>query len=390
MRYQDQEDGADGEKYWTTVNAEWPPIVDVDLFNAIQKEVQRRDAKPRNRRRKKRGFYPLDPVCAGCGMPYYGSRLSKAQGRIRTYVHSVPKKRQRPVEHARYSAHGCKQWVVHAHELEDSLVGAIGRVRGSEDYEAQLKDLILARDNHRRAARDAVRRTEAEVGKLEAELGSLVKSISLTAGDDEELKGMLDKQAEPVKRQLAAARADLEECNAFAVSKEETWAAVSELICETENLASLWSSLEDEDPRRKTLFDYWLLDLLIVVEPVPGKKRLNHKSAGARLASIPASPRYVSLGDGSARACSISSRTDDSCSTGTQFPSATATLRAKPSRPARRMADPRENDSHDSSSSAVRNRSTSEGAAVPGCHADGTVGSGSTPTGDSPRPAGRI
>jgi hypothetical protein len=125
-------------------------------------------------------------------------------------------------------------------------------------------------------------------------LASLVKTISLTAGDDTKLKEMLDGQVEPVKRQLAAAEADLERCKDFAESKEETWTAVSGILSETRNLASLWSSLEDEDPRRKTLLDYWLLDLLIVVEPVPGKKRLNSKSAVARLASVPGSPRYFS------------------------------------------------------------------------------------------------
>ncbi|MDX1674204.1 MAG: hypothetical protein R3314_05310 [Longimicrobiales bacterium] len=144
--------------------------------------------------------------------------------------------------------------MVHAAELEDGLVDAVLGVRGSEDYEAQVKDLILARGGHRRAADDAVRYAEAEVRRLQDELGSLVKAIALTAGDDEELEEMLEEETKPVKRRLAAAKAELEECGEFATSKEETWAAVSWLISETKNLASLWSSLEDEDPRRKTLF----------------------------------------------------------------------------------------------------------------------------------------
>lgn len=424
IRYRER--GPDDERYWTTVDAKWPPLVDQGLFDAVQREILRRDAQPRNRRRKKRGFYPLTPRCARCGMPYYGSRLPKAQGRARTYVHAVPKKRQRPEEHARFVTHGCKQWVVNAVELEDALVGVVLSVRGTDDYELQVKDLILARDNHRRAADEAVQRAQFEVRRLEKELGSLVKTISLTAGDDANLKEMLDGQVEPVKRQLAAAGDDLERCKDFAESKEETWAAVSSILSEIRNLASLWSSLEDEDPRRKTLLDYWLLDLLIVVEPVPGKKRLNSKSALARLASVPGSPRYFRFGERESRARSISSRTgpvstgslsrsndsasaDPICpsahaacaltsgcgsfspceSTGTadgspQLPSATATLRAKPSRPARRSAEPRENDSQESSSSAVRNRSTSEGDSVPGCPAEEAAGS--TPTGDSPGP----
>lgn len=49
-----------------------------------------------------------------------------------------------------------------------------------------------------------------------------------------------------------------------------------------------------------------------------------------------------------------------------QLPSATHTLRAKPARPARRIADPFENESHASSSSAVSSSAIREGASVPG------------------------
>jgi hypothetical protein len=52
-----------------------------------------------------------------------------------------------------------------------------------------------------------------------------------------------------------------------------------------------------------------------------------------------------------------------------QFPSPTQTLRAKPARPARRMADPLENASQASSSSAVSSNSISDGASVPGMEA---------------------
>jgi hypothetical protein len=66
-----------------------------------------------------------------------------------------------------------------------------------------------------------------------------------------------------------------------------------------------------------------------------------------------------------------------------QLPSPTQTLRAKPARPARRIAEPLENASQAASSSATSSSSTSEGASVPGCH---NSGSGSTPNGDSPGP----
>lgn len=425
VRY--RETDSNGARYWATVDAKWSPLVDVELFDAVQREIARRDASPRNRNRKKRGLYPLNPVCALCGMPYDGSRLAKAHGRRRTYVHRLPKKRQQPEEYARSIVHGCKQWVVSAAELEDSLVDAVLSVRGTHDYEAQVRDLILARDSHRKTAAEAILRAGRNVQQIEDELASLVKNISRTAGDNDKLKKRLERETEPLKRQLAAAEAELEHCRKFAESKEKTWASVSEIISESRNLASLWSSLKEEDTRRKTLFDYWILDLLIVVQPIAGKKRLNTKSAVARLASIPGSPRHVQLDGSDSSARRISSRTASASSetklslsaaeasgeptlpsahaacaltngagsfspcvsTGTtegspQLPNATATLRAKPSRRARRKAEPREKASHDSSDKAVRNRSTSEGEIVPGCHADGAVESGSTPAGACP------
>lgn len=66
-----------------------------------------------------------------------------------------------------------------------------------------------------------------------------------------------------------------------------------------------------------------------------------------------------------------------------QLPSPTQTLRAKPARPARRMADPLENESQEASSSAASSSSMSDGDSVPGCE-DEEPGSGSTPNGGSP------
>jgi hypothetical protein len=73
---------------------------------------------------------------------------------------------------------------------------------------------------------------------------------------------------------------------------------------------------------------------------------------------------------------------DGTATSSPQLPSATATFRRNPARPARRSGEPRENASHPDSSMDIR--STSDGAAVPGCHP--SEGNGSTPTGGSPGP----
>jgi hypothetical protein len=66
-----------------------------------------------------------------------------------------------------------------------------------------------------------------------------------------------------------------------------------------------------------------------------------------------------------------------------QLPSPTQTLRANPARPARRMAEPLENESQAASSNAVSNNSIRDGDSVPRC-ADEELGPGSTPNGGSP------
>jgi hypothetical protein len=68
-----------------------------------------------------------------------------------------------------------------------------------------------------------------------------------------------------------------------------------------------------------------------------------------------------------------------------QLPSPTQTLRANPARPARRIAEPRENESHAASSSAVSSSAMSDGERVPGCDLDAPTSS-CTPTGASPGP----
>ena len=165
--------------------------------------------------------------------------------------------------------------------------------------------------------------------------------------------------------------------------------------------------------------------MLIAVDPIPGMKKANEKTAIVTLRSAPDAPRYFTIGDPSSARPS-SSRTDGSASdrnarsnaslasadstrpsaqaacartngsgsasadisTGTasedpQLPSPTQALRAKPARPARRIAEPLENESQAASSSAVSSNSINDGDAVPGCEVK-DPGSGSTPNGDSP------
>jgi hypothetical protein len=180
------------------------------------------------------------------------------------------------------------------------------------------------------------------------------------------------------------------------------------------------------EEERKIL--HWVYDVQIIVEPVPGRLRANTKSAAVVLRTAPNDPKFFALDRQAAIAADNSSSTrasvsTDACadnadlasaeptlpsaqaacartsgsgsdialeSTGTassepQLPSPTHTLRANPALPERRIAEPRENESHAASSSAVSSSAMSEGERVPGCDLDAPASS-CTPNGASPGP----
>jgi hypothetical protein len=237
--------------------------------------------------------------------------------------------------------------------------------------------------------------------------------------DEDEL---LD-ELEATQQKLNAARSDVEKAHEFQRSRKVAWERLSKVIDDTRNLAETWDKVGLDE--RRLLLDWWVLDVQIVVEPIEGMKKANEKTAVVTLRSDPNASRYFGLGNRLAKADSTSPPTNESSSdsdaadnasaasaesmhpsaqaacprtngsgsrradtsTGTassdpQLPRATQTLRANPERPARRIAEPRENESQEASSSAVANRSTSDGEDVPGCQTSDWIGS--TPSGGSP------
>jgi hypothetical protein len=170
----------------------------------------------------------------------------------------------------------------------------------------------------------------------------------------------------------------------------------------------------------------WVYDVQSIVEPVPGKLRANTRSASVVLRTAANDPKFFALGCQASIAADNSSSTAESFSadaavdsadlasaeptlpsaqaacartsgsgsdnaresTGTaagdhQLPSPTQTLRANPALPERRIAEPRENESHAASSSATSSSAMSDGESVPGCDRD-APGSRCTPNGGSP------
>jgi hypothetical protein len=108
---------------------------------------------------------------------------------------------------------------------------------------------------------------------------------------------------EEVSKRLAghtrAAEAELEKARDFARSKERAWERLEGIIHESRNLAAAWDSAGPEE--RRILLDYWVLDVLIVVEPIPGMRRANQKTALVRLRSAPNAPRHFESSTGRAQ-----------------------------------------------------------------------------------------
>ena len=387
----------------------------------LQEEVARRKKDPRNIKRTSKGTFILTPACAACGSTYHGGRNGKAVGNHRTYVHSVPDERLH-AQHADYVAHGCRAWSVVAHELEDAIKDLILQERASDSYEAEVRAALAEREQFQNSSQDAIDSSEKRIKELESEYTAVARD-QMRAGKQGRPTEPYDEELTAITQRMTTARNDLETAQRFAAERQVQWDRIASAIDETRNLAETWDAVLLE--QRRAIFDWWVLDVLISVEPIEGRKRANQKTAIVTLRSAPDAPRYFTFERSRSSATSTSSSTNGSrslgaeassaadasgepispsahaacprtngsgsesaeASTGTasgdpQLPSATATLRKKPARPGRRSGEPRENASQPGLSMDMR--STSEGERVPGCHP--SDGSGSTPNGGSPGP----
>ncbi|HYD52107.1 MAG TPA: recombinase family protein [Gemmatimonadaceae bacterium] len=306
----------DGVRRQVEIDGRWEPMVDVELFHKVADEFARRSADPRNRVRKSRGAFPLTLTCAACGREYTGGRLSHAQGRQRVYSHTKPVEHLHPEAAKRFHEKGCKVWNVDAEELERKIRDLIVAERTSGEFEADIRELILERNQFRKGAAQAVEQSRKELARAERAYDRLVEIVKKTHGSEDEDDDSLVAAMKDAKAAVKEARKNLEEAERFARSKEDAWTALSGIISESRNLIAAWDRADDDG--RKILFDYWVYDVMIVVEPIEGMKRANRKTAVVTLRTAPHSPKYFEMGGqlSAASADSISSDTQASSSTG--------------------------------------------------------------------------
>lgn len=401
----------DGKRTRVMVPAKWEPMVDVALFEKVVRQVGPRPRTAERRQRKRRDLFPLRVACAQCGLDYTGGRLSAAQGGSRQYAHVRPKERMREDDFRQYCAAGCKTWYVDSWELESKIKDLIVAERMTDAFESEIRDLILARDEFRKAADSAVEEARRALDTLIARDKNLAQLVATVADQKTFKNDPLVAQLCAGRQLMITAKEELHEAECFAQSRNNAWEELSRIIHETRNLARAWDKCGPEE--RKILLDYWVHDVLIVVEPVPGMKRANQKTAVVTLRTAPNAPKHFMLGaqppsehmaerkasrtatsnsraarvssessaDGSPMrsnaqaACSRTSGSSssnaltsvDTASREPRLPSATATLRKKPRRLERLIGEPLENSRHPSGDIPIS--STGEGEILSECGA---------------------
>ena len=287
---------ADGNRASIETAAKWAPMVDVAEFREVEKRLSNCKVDGKGRQRKRPDLYPLEPACAHCGVAFNGNRLSVAQGEVRGYSHAVPKERMHLEAFQRHQDAKCKAWYVNADELEGKIKDLIVRERASAQFEDEVRELILQRDTYRQSADEAIGTATAELSKRQGALKRLAHiAAALAAEDDSNAEGddPIIEKLRAAKDQVTAAKRRLADAEALATSKESAWEGLSAIIHETRNLAAAWDHAGPEE--RKVLLDYWVYDVLIVVEPVPGMKRANRKTAVVTLRTAPGAPRHFLL-----------------------------------------------------------------------------------------------
>lgn len=323
-----------GRRVTREVTAKWRPMVDVALFDQLCARLGAHGRLHKQaQRRKKRQLYPLQATCAHCALPYVGGRLSAKQGEPRVYQHANPKLHENPEAHAARAEAGCKVWCIDAESLERTVVDLIALARCSPEYVEAVK-VVLADGMKLQAASEAtVDQARRQLAAADAEYGRLAR-MAARIGDDD---GAFVEQAKAAKQRREAAAKALQAAERDAERLQHTRVRIEDIVVETRTMVAAWDRLAPEE--RAILLDYWVLGILVFVEPVPGRRRLNRKYAVVELRSVPG-PIVVELdqpgGDsglgGDSSASSSSRRTGSSASSSRRARSASRAA-SVPSRP---------------------------------------------------------
>ncbi len=262
-----------GEQVRGYADASWDAMVDEGLFRKVVAEAERRSRKPRNKRRTQKDNAVVRPVCALCGAPYHLSQLKDEQGRERMYVHARVPKRARKGDPSDYR---CKQYNVSAGEIEGKLKDLVLEQRGSEGYAEEVMALLNEKAEFGRRAATEIAELRQRIEELEKQHRATVKLQLQAASRGLETDSYFE-EIEAIEQRRNAAEADLDEAQEYAKSHEHARERLIALLDETKDLDDAWGSASLEE--RRMLLEWWVLDVMIAVEPIPGMKRANNKTA---------------------------------------------------------------------------------------------------------------
>jgi hypothetical protein len=287
----------EGIRPWIEVSAQWKPMVDVELFNRLLLKMngRRLAGGPRHRRRPE--LFPLTLVCAHCGCEYNGGKLSEAQGGTRSYVHARPKARRGEEAHERFIAAGCKTWYVDAREIETKVKDLIVQQRASSEFEESVKGFLADAQAFTLSAATAVADAEKHLKRKKDAYKRALRTFVAVVGSEERVSAKEDdavaEELQVLRNQVADAERSMHDAQRYAESGDRAFERLVHLIHETRNVARAWDRVGDVE--RRTILDYWVYAIYIAVEPVPGMKRANQKTAVVVLRTDPFAPLHFEL-----------------------------------------------------------------------------------------------
>ena len=190
------------------VQAKWPAMVDVELFEQVARKLSGRRVPGGPRKRRRAELFPLTLICAHCGCEYNGGKLSEAQGGLRSYAHARPKTRHGDDAYERFRAAGCKVWYVDAREIETKVKDLIVAQRASREFEVEVQELLQKEQDFRMSSAASVASAEGNLATKQGAYRRAARTIAAVMGTTNETSDadtVLTEQLTTLRHQVAVA-----------------------------------------------------------------------------------------------------------------------------------------------------------------------------------------
>jgi len=286
----------EGNRPIVVAQAKWGPLVDVELFEQVQRRLaaRRNSSAPRQRRRAE--LFPLTLICSRCGLEYNGGQLKQSQGGLRMYAHAKPKNRTGESSYERFREAGCKVWYVDAREIETKVKDLILCERSTDEFEDEVRRFLVERHKFSHSSANNVSEAEKHLRERQGAYARGAKVLTAIVSADEAPVGgdeVLMEQVSQLRRQVTLAEENLKTATKHAESGVHAFEKLSALIHETRNIGAAWERLGNAE--RRSIFDHWVFAVYIAVAPIEGMRRANRKTAVVMLRTDPYAPRHFDV-----------------------------------------------------------------------------------------------